>query len=357
MQKAISIDGITGVIEATGYQPNLDFLDESTLDLLYYDPSCPRVPLLLSRGSVFAKNIPTLAFVGYYEGPYWSVMEMQARLVADTWSRGDTTHQGAIYEQTEAETMRRAIKDRSLQVPQFWMMDYVGLVEEFARLTGTKRNDTSFGGQSGPAFASRYATDPEDSDATSTVKEVADIIQVPATDARFVAPAVFRGLQGAWQIKRRIASRTSTPGGTFSGTAHFHPRTPTGSAYAAEYLYIEEGTFVMDTGLSFPASRRYIYRYNEATDKITSWFAAEDNKSVRALFNTWESWHPSTKGLDGGWRAKGSHWCDPDTYKNDCEFRFNGARLDTFGITYEAKGPNKDYSHESWYVRAKPAAK
>jgi hypothetical protein len=237
------------------------------------------------------------------------------------------------------------------------MMDYLGLVEEFARLTDTERNDTTFGGQSGPIFPSRYAPAPEDSDVASVVKEVTDIIQAPSTDTRFVAPAVFRGLQGAWLIQRRIASRTATPGGTFSGTAHFHPRTPMDATYAAEYLYVEEGTFSMDTGLSFPASRRYIYRYNEASDKITSWFVAEDNESVGALFNTWDFWHPSTEGLDGGWRAQGSHWCDPDTYKNDCEFRFNGARLDRFGITYQAKGPNKDYSHESWYERARAARK
>jgi len=352
---------VTGIIEATGYLPNLGFLDQSVLSLLGPDPTCPRVPLLLSRGSVFAKEIPTLAFVGFYEGPYWSVMEMQARLVADTWSRedndGNFMRDAAIYRQTEAEEMRRAIKERSLQVPQFWMMDYVGLVEEFARLTSTQRNDTSFGGQSGPAFPARYATASDNSDAESVVKEVANIIQAPPTHTRFVAPAVFRGLQGAWLIERRIASRTSTPGGTFSGTAHFHPRTPASSTYAFEYLYIEEGTFAMDTGLSFPASRRYIYRYNEASDKITSWFAAEDNESVGALFNTWEFWHPSMTGLDGGWRARGSHWCDPDTYKNECEFRFDGARLDRFGITYEAKGPNKDYSHESWYERAKGTGK
>jgi hypothetical protein len=285
-------------------------------------------------------------------------MELQARLIAETWSTDSAaTRDEGIYQRTDAEAMRRAIKERSLQVPQFWMMDYVGLVEEFARLTGTRRNDSSFGGQSGPVFPSRYASLPADSDAASVVKDVTDIMKAPPTDTRFVAPAVFRGLQGAWSINRRIASRTSTPCGTFNGTAHFHPRTPTHPKYASECLYIEEGTFAMDTGLSFPASRRYIYRYNEAQDKITSWFAGDDGLSVGALFNTWEFWHPSTEGLDGGWRARGSHWCDPDTYKNDCEFRFNGARLENFCISYEANGPNKNYSHESWYERAVVAAK
>jgi hypothetical protein len=115
MQQAKVIDKVTGIIEATGYLPNLDFLDESVLALLDHDSSCPRVPLLLSRGSVFAKDLPTLAFVGFYEGPCWSVMEMQALLVADTWAKDDiSVRNEAIYQQTEAAEMRRALKERSL---------------------------------------------------------------------------------------------------------------------------------------------------------------------------------------------------------------------------------------------------
>jgi hypothetical protein len=143
-----------------------------------------------------------------------------------------------------------------------------------------------------------------------------------------------------------IESKTDTPGGTFTGTAHFHPREPSNLTYMAEYLYIETGTFTMETGLSFPATRRYVYRYNEATDEITSWFTQEDNESVGALFNTWEF---SEEGK--GWMAKGHHWCDPDTYRNSCEFRFKGAKVEKFMIKYAVEGPRKEYEHVSWYER------
>jgi hypothetical protein len=79
---------VTGVIEATGYETNLDFFDEELRKRLDYDSSCLRVPLLLSRGSVFAPKVPSLAFVGFYEGPYWSVMELQARLIVDKRGAG-----------------------------------------------------------------------------------------------------------------------------------------------------------------------------------------------------------------------------------------------------------------------------
>lgn len=344
---------MNGIIEATGFGTDIDFLDMRVKEYLHYDYSCPRVPFLLTRGSIFAPELPTLGFVGFYEGPYWSVMEMQARFIAKTWSEGKASSgvvQREVYQTEAAERMRQAIKERSSQVPQFWMLDYVGLQEEFARHTGVTRNDTAFGGQSGPAFASRYQSWDTDAEAAMVVKEVTNLIKASNEDARFVAAAVFRGMQGIWTLNRKINSRNATsPGGTFAGIAHFHPRTPSAPTYFAEYLYIEEGTFKMDTGYSFPATRRYIYRYNETTDKITAWFADEDGKSVGALFNTWDLFAPDD--AYHGWIAKGHHWCDPDTYKNTCEFRFRGATLQTFGITYQVVGPKKDYNHESWYER------
>jgi hypothetical protein len=231
------------------------------------------------------------------------------------------------------------------------MADYVGLMEEIAREVGLGRTDAVFGGQKGPIFPSRYPSVSTADDADTVVQEVVGLIEASDTDARFVAAAVFRAMQGIWSLHRNIASRNTTPGGVLTGLAHFHPRVPTDPAYSAEYLYIEQGTFKMDTGFSFPATRRYVYRYNETTDKITAWFAGEDGESTGAFFNSWDFHHPADESQ--GWKAKGHHWCDPDTYKSGCEFRFRGSSLQTFCITYKVAGPNKDYSHESWYERPK----
>ncbi|KAH7391690.1 hypothetical protein BKA66DRAFT_412625 [Pyrenochaeta sp. MPI-SDFR-AT-0127] len=349
-----TVTDIAGIVEATGYNVDLDYLDKDVKDLLNYDPSCPRIPFLLTRGSILAE-IPTIGFVGFYEGPYWGVMEMQARFIADTWAKHDTSlrdlPEREVYQFDVTKRMRHAIQHEwSLHVPQFWMSDYVGLMEEFAREAGITRDDSAFDGQTGPAFPSRYQGEGTDPEASVVVQEVIGVIKASDEDAKFVASAVFRAMQGIWTLQRKVDSRNiASPGGTFSGTAHFHPRNPTSPTFSAEYLYIEEGTFKMDTGFSFPASRRYVYRYNETTDKITAWFADEDGVSVGALFNTWDFHAP--EDASHGWIAKGHHWCDPDTYKNTCEFRFRGSSLQTFGITYQVDGPRKDYSHESWYER------
>ncbi|KAF1954036.1 hypothetical protein CC80DRAFT_418994 [Byssothecium circinans] len=347
-----SINEVVGIIEATGFQVHLDYLAEDVKQALGYDPECHRVPFLLSPGSIFSPEVSNIAFVGFYEGPFWGVMEMQAHIVAQTWdtaSGGDT--QLSNMDVSQAQQVRDAIKHRAPNVPQFWMADYVGLIDEFSRLAGVQRDDSAFGGQRGPAFPARYCSTKTNDEALSVIREVNDILQQSENRARFVAAASFRGMQGRWTIQRKIDSRLANtmPGGTFKGTAHFHPRTPTSDTYAAEYLYVEEGTLTMDNGFSFPATRRYVYRYNEATDTITAWFVEENGLTTSTLFNTWEFYSPGD--TYHGWFAKGHHWCSPDTYKNKCEFRFRGAGLETFGITYDVSGPKKDYSHESWYSR------
>ena len=355
-KSAYKIEDVVAVIEATGYDVNLSYLSDEVKTDLQFDPNCSRLPLVLGKGSIFnagPKFKKEIAFVGFYEGPYWGVMEAQSQLVAETWA-GATPSDSTLYSPAQQLSTRQGIIARDLDVPQFWMSDYVGLIEEVSRLAGISRSDSGFAGQAGPTFPARYAGSASaTSEAQKVLSEVANVLK-DSKQGRFAAAATFRGMQGSWILERKIDSRHSAmPGGTFKGTAHFHPRIPTDPTYSTEYLYMEEGTLKMDNGLTFPATRRYIYRYNDATDAITAWFTSEkDNESVGNFFNKWEFEKPSDD--EHGWIAKGSHWCSPDTYKNNCEFRFRGASLETFGITYVATGPSKDYTHESWYRRAAP---
>lgn len=351
-----SLDGVTGVIEATGFQSHLEYLSTDVKQALEYDPESLRVPFVLSRGSIFNENVPNIAFVGFYEGPYWGVMNMQAQLIAQHWSPdAAASDQSPKLDTSDARSVRQAIKDKKPSVPQFWMADYVGLSEELSRAAGLQRDNTVLG-EGGPLFPSRYLDTTEtETDATKVIQDVADTLQRSEKDALFVAAAAFRAMQGTWKLQRKIDSRhPSMPSGLFEGTAHFHPRSPTDTIYSAEYLYTEEGTLTMNNGMSFPATRRYVYRYKERDDTITAWFVEEDGLTVGNFFNKWEFHAPDD--VEKGWLCKGHHFCTPDTYKSDCEFRFRGANLETFGITYNVTGPKKDYSHESWYSRQVPGS-
>ncbi|KAF2013608.1 hypothetical protein BU24DRAFT_442612 [Aaosphaeria arxii CBS 175.79] len=355
-----TIDNVTGIIKAIGFEAHLEYLSDSVRQALDYDSQCHRVPFLLSRGSIQNPNVPELAFVGFYEGPYWGVIEAQARLVGHIWDPESSVPRESLSAVTsdisQSKSIREAIKRDDLDVPQFWMMDYVGLIDEFSRLASIPRNDTTFPGQSGPAFASRYAEPgPSTEAAEEVIQEVHSLLEASSSEGRFVAAAAFRAMQGDWTLLRKIDSRhPSSPGGTLAGSASFHPREPTSPNATAEFLYIETGTFTMDNGYSFPATRRYVYRYNEATDKISTYFVQDDGESAERLFNSLVFSKP--EDVEKGWIAKSTHWCDPDNYESSCEFRFRGAALSTFGITYKVNGPNKNYSHESWYGRRVPGS-
>ncbi|KAL5416090.1 hypothetical protein PMIN03_002336 [Paraphaeosphaeria minitans] len=350
------LEDVVGVVEATGFQSHLEYLSAGVKQALDYDPQSHRVPFLLSHGSIFNEKVPNIAFVGFYEGPYWGVMSMQAKIVAQRWDYETSPNTSTeVLDTSAALSVRQAIKERRLDVPQFWMADYVGFVEEFARSAGLQRDDSTLG-EGGPLFPSRFRDETEGgSDAALVICEVADILRRSEKEGLYAAAAAFRGMQGTWKVHRKVGSRLpSMPNGLFEGTAYFHPRNPTETIYSAEYLYIEDGTLTMDNGMKFPATRRYAYRYQEKNDTITAWFVEEDGLTVGDFFNKLEFYQPSN--VEHGWMAKGHHWCNPDTYKSNCEFRFRGASLETFGITYEVSGPKKDYSHESWYSRAYSSA-
>ena len=346
------IDNVVGVIEATGYRHNLDYLSAEVKKTLGYDPDCNRIPLNLGIGSALHPAIPNLAFVGYYEGPYWAIMEQQARIIAHYFDKdlrglGDDTR---LLDLSASKEMRVAIKDRNPLVPHFWMSDYMGFVLELHRSHSLQPSPTN-----GPVYPALFPNEYDDRqispDWKQTQAEVDTLLTESINKARLVAAAAFRAMQGNWSLQRKIDSRhASSPGGIFKGAAHFHLREPTAPSYTSEYLYIEEGKFTMDNGYEFPASRRYVYRYKESTDTISTWFVQEDNESAERLFNSF-SFEKKLDNPEKGWIAKSSHWCDPDQYNSAVEFRFRGVGLDSFGTTYVVSGPNKDYTHESWYHR------
>ncbi|SQD97617.1 conserved hypothetical protein [Parafrankia sp. Ea1.12] len=68
------------VIWCTGYRPDLTFLPRTVSRAVEYDPTDIFQPVLLAD-AVFPQEIPGLSFVGMYRGPYFGVVELQARWV------------------------------------------------------------------------------------------------------------------------------------------------------------------------------------------------------------------------------------------------------------------------------------
>jgi dimethylaniline monooxygenase (N-oxide forming) len=119
------------LIFCTGYRPELPFLGPDILEKIGFADD-PLQPVLLYK-TMFPREIPNMAFVGMYRGPFFGVMELQARNVCMTFS-------GKIPFPTEEEmhegiSEELAIRNQEPR-PQFPHGDYVGFCEALAKRIG-----------------------------------------------------------------------------------------------------------------------------------------------------------------------------------------------------------------------------
>ncbi|KAL8976706.1 MAG: hypothetical protein Q9205_007344, partial [Flavoplaca limonia] len=168
---------------------------------------------------------------------------------------------------------------------------------------------------------------------------------------------VFDALRGTWTINREIKSALPTsPSGQFSGEARFDRRPPTALAFEKEYLYIESGKFITDQSLNFPATRRYVYRYQQASDSITAWFVKpDDNTAVDYLFHEFRLINGNELSTDGSLpascviKASSYHLCGEDHYTPTYILQLTEGHLEQWKLVYGVKGPHKDYTAEASY--------
>ncbi|KAF2456878.1 hypothetical protein BDY21DRAFT_393120 [Lineolata rhizophorae] len=368
----ITISNVVGVVYATGYTPApaLRWLPEDVLSDLGFDPCCFRLPTLLHDAQTRNPRVPSLGFVGFYEGPYWGVMEMQARLLARCWSQpsvdgGATASTTTDLPDSASEpafirSLRHLLRAKDPSLPAFWMGDIIGLMESLSRAVGSAPPrpllPPPLTPTAGPAVPARYTAAAAADDAAA------------ASRARSELADTLAAARGAWVLRRRLVSSLSGfPSGAFEGSAVFHARRPSADGFAGEYLYVERGTLRTDKGWELRASRRYVYRYCAETDVLSTWFVKADGVSVDYLFNelVFEGLGEDRQGEGGegedqetgerGWVARGDHLCEEDQYDSTWEFRFRGSAIERWGVRYGVKGPKKDYVSDTWYEREKRA--
>jgi uncharacterized NAD(P)/FAD-binding protein YdhS len=357
-----TIENIGAVVYATGYSPTtaLGMLPTAEKEALNYDPTSMRLPLILEQWQTVTKRGSNLALIGFYEGPYWPIMEMQARLTASRWLDNKSPPQKPQEEASNLLSLRKSMQARDLDIPQYWFGDYLGYMEELARELQLRRNDRPFASErEGAVSPARYLSPTDEK--TEADKIMADMHRIWTScreNGTYVPRAVFRALHGNWTLHRRItSSKGALPSGVFSGTAKFLPRFPTpdksGGKFDLEYLYIETGTFT-PTGAAQPitASRRYVYRYSEAKDQMSVWFVKPDaNLEVDYLFHDVSFATPAEASEEGACVAKADHLCVEDMYETKYRFPMKGIALRAFQVTHTVKGPSKDYVAMSEFRR------
>jgi dimethylaniline monooxygenase (N-oxide forming) len=117
------------VIWCTGYVPDLSYFPEEVLRRLEFDGSDTLQPLLLHR-CTFPAGLEHLAFVGLYRGPYFGIMELQARWACAVFSEDREPPTSAAIRRGIEEEMR--IRNMSPR-PQFPHGDYVNLADLIAQ--------------------------------------------------------------------------------------------------------------------------------------------------------------------------------------------------------------------------------
>ena len=356
----ITMNDIAAVVYASGYSPSkaLEFITDDSKEVLNYDENSLRLPLILDGYQTMSPSLPELAFLGFYEGPYWPIIELQARLTADRWLSENVPSQKGYENPENMSSLRKAMQESSLSVPQYWFGDYLGYMEEIASHLKLTRNDGPFKAREGCTSPARYLTATSDKDqADSVMTELYDIWHACIKDGRYVARAAFRALQGNWIIHRTIDSSLPTfPSGTLEGTASFHPRFPTsdasGRTFDLEYLYVESGTLLLNNGASMSASRKYVYRYSEAEDVLSVWFVKpDDDFKVDYLFHGLTFVSPEEARKMGACVAKADHLCVGDMYWTEYKLPIKGIALHEFDVKHTVKGPEKDYVATTKYRR------
>lgn len=375
------ITDIAAVILATGFDASssLSFLPDSVLSALAIAPSDLNHTVALAFHGTHHPSLPSLGFVGFYRSPYWGVMEMQARFITALWSHPtpDSLPKSMRLALAADTSIGRTLALRSdPRGSQFPMGDYAYLMQEFAAALGLERvpaaptpplphNNMSMDILTPSRYPPRHMTDAQKAENAAALDQTHETALAGLTRGRFVARAVFRSLLGSWSLRRKVTSALpSHPSGTFEGTARFLLRDGTadgrGSDAAGEtdlgmeYLYIENGVFTSadNPAFSFPATRRYVWRYDEARDVLSVWFVRTDD-ALRAdyLFHEVEFVAPGDETGKKGWEAKAGHLCVEDYYDVKYEFQFRAVNLTEWKIGYVVNGPKKDYRIDGVYRR------
>lgn len=412
-QEPYEVTDIAAIVLATGFEasPSLDCLPEEIQSKLGIDRANLNNTVLLDFHGTHHRDIPNLGFVGFYRSPYWGVMEMQARFLCELW-----TQQGQGQGQLSASMQRALDQDNTVErfaalrgdprVSQFPMGDYAYLMQEFASALDMEilppggltpslpHNGKSMDILTPARYVSKQATAVQQAEVERSLKQTYETALAGLTKGKFVARAVFRSLLGEWQLERDLVSKlASHPSGHWSGTAKFLLRQGTkdgrqcvkddadnGSTndgkgleeddLGLEYLYIEEGEFKMANGLTIPATRRYIWRYDDKADKLSVWFVRTGDKFSRKdprrdeeqmkadyLFHEVEFvvpedyWERGADDSQKGWEAKAGHLCVEDFYDVKYEFKFQAVNLREWSLAYTVKGPQKDYTIDGVYRR------
>jgi hypothetical protein len=299
----------------------LNFFSKNILEQLEYLPDDIFCPIILHR-NIFHPTLSNLAFIGMYRGPFWPIIELQSRWVASIFSGLSIIP--SISTQKSGLDLERRIRAQQPR-PQFPHFDYIGLANDLAQ----EVFGTTFFCTDDIVLATQYRTGGPD----QAIMDEVNSLCAEANNGRFIAGAIFRSLhESKWTFERTLTGQPSN--GIVHGQAQFH------YSNHDELLYKEQGKLILSSQIPLDITQKYLYVYDKSQDLLTVYFVDENNKRT-SIFHTIH--FQSKQTSEFGWIANGEHLCGQDHYSVSYLFAFNGIDLVRFEITYQVKGPAKDY--------------
>lgn len=264
-----------------------------------------------------------------YRGPFWAIIELQARWVASIFSGLSSIP--SIQIQQAGLDMEHRIRSQQPR-PQFPHSDFVGYADDLAK----EIFDEKTSNKNDILLSTEFRTDGPDQ---AVIDEVNSLCQ-QANQGRFIAGAVFRALhESTWKFERILTGIPSD--GIVNGQAKFS------YLNQDELIYKEQGKLILSSSspqIPLDITQKYLYTYDKSNDLLTVYFVNGQNQR-QSLFHTIHFQPKQSSNL--GWTANGEHLCSQDHYSAQYLFVFNGINLSRFEITYTVKGPAKDYTSKT----------
>ena len=357
-----TLSGIDRIIACTGYQSRLDFLEPSILELLEHDQSDMYAPLTLAYDA-FSPKLPGLGFVGMYKGPYFGIMELQARLLAGMFSGKIMPSRASISEAMEesrkirnfATTSRRSLR------AHFPRYDYIGFMDSLAhQLNLVPSGDY---GRKGAVVSPHFYQESDDIASRCKIALDDELHRNDNKDgsggSANIARVALSALIGKWDFCRTITEFNSQqPPQTVTGTIDFSHIPPPkmkeegggddddSSSIVddsdkkknqewSSVLYDERGVFQI-AGKELEVFRQYEYEYKP--NGILEIYFVEFGKRAHLFLSL-----KFLKKEKGYWVATSDHLCINDLYKANFKIAFDGLAASKVTMTYRVRGPNKDY--------------
>lgn len=323
--KAIIIDNITAVINATGFNSGggLTFLADDVKKQLEFDPANTRLPAVLNASYMAQNaNVPSIALLGFVP-VNWAIIEMQMRAVVHRWTgrpfAEDATHVAALG--THMRSIQSAIRDptRKDEVPQFLFGDYLGLMEQAAReLRMEQIPSEEEGAFSGFICSSRFiGRDESKSEARKTMHAVRRLREDIARRNPLLAYVAFTGLLGRWKsdVEGEVEVEIEIEA---------HPRYPTAAGYDLEHVIVIKHSSPSSGYAAEEETTTLVARYTEVTYGITLWALDPRNSLATGAFICAI---PIDRNAEGGVDTPFG------SFRYQVEFR--GSRLEGFRLTRE----------------------